>query len=88
MLLKLKITSFLALSDSEQFEYIFSNGKCVAEIKKPPIHQKLFSVGSFYVEVHFFESNQKIIMKKIFKEGELLEKYLVEYNQKIPKKIS
>ena len=81
----MKLTSFLALSDSEQFEFIFSKGKCVAEMKKPPIHQKLYCVGSFYVEIHFLNTDQKIILKKIFKEGELLDKYLVEYNQKIPK---
>lgn len=73
----MKLIHFLALSEDEQYEILFSEGNIVAVSRDiEPIVKKLYTVSSFFVEVHFHNESNVILYKKIFKEGELLENYL------------
>lgn len=74
----MKITAFLSLSEDEQLETVFKKGVIVAEKTEKPFIKKLYSLGAFYVEIHFNSLNEKILYKKVFKSGELLENYLKE----------
>ena len=74
----MKITAFLSLSEDEQLKTVFQKGVIVAEKKEKPFIKKLYSLGAFYIEIHFHYLNEKILYKKIFKSGELLDNYLKE----------
>lgn len=76
----MKITAFLSLSESEQIQTILKKGVIVAVKTEKPILKKLYSLGAFYVEIHFHYQNEKILHKKVFKSGELLDNYLKEIN--------
>lgn len=74
----MKITAFLSLTEEEQLDTVFRKGVIVAEKTEKPFIKKLYSLGSFYIEIHFNSLNEKILFKKVFKSGELLDNYLKE----------
>jgi hypothetical protein len=79
----LKLISFLALPENEQYRILFENGAVVAERFEKPVIKKLYSLHTFFVEVHFHYGTEEILFKKVFKAGELLDNYLNDF--KIPK---
>lgn len=74
----MKIITFLSLTEDEQLQIVFRKGVIVAEKIEKPFIKKLYSLGAFYVEIHFHYLNEKILQKKVFKSGELLDNYLNE----------
>ena len=80
----LKLINFLALSEKDQYQILFKRGVLVAERNNKPVIKKLFSLNTFFVEVHFHFGTEEILYKKVFKEGELLDNYLNEFTLVLP----
>ena len=81
----LKLIKFLALAEKQQYEILFEKGVVVAERNGKPVIKKLYSLNTFFVEVHFHFGTEEILFKKVFKEGELLDSYLSEFKLVLPK---
>jgi hypothetical protein len=80
-----KLITFLALPEKEQYQTLFESGVLVAERNEKPVIKKLYSLNTFYVEVHLHYGTEDILFKKVFKEGELLDSYLSEFKLVLPK---
>ena len=72
----MKLYDFLRLSENEQFNTIWSLGTHVDTFLKDSIAINLYIINDFYCEVYYDRNKNKILYKKIFKQGELLDKYL------------
>lgn len=81
----MKLIKFLALSEKQQYEILFEKGAIVAVRNEKPVIKKLYSLNTFFVEVHFHFGTEEILFKKVFKEGELLDSYLSEFKLVLPK---
>ncbi|RAR46886.1 hypothetical protein [Flavobacterium lacus] len=81
----MKLITFLALPEKEQYQTLFESGVLVAERNEKPVIKKLYSLNTFYVEVHLHYGTEDILFKKVFKEGELLDSYLSEFKLVLPK---
>jgi len=81
----LKLIKFLALAENQQYEILFDKGVIVAERNCKPIIKKLYSLDTFFVEVHIHFGTEEILFKKVFKEGELLDSYLNDFKLILPK---
>ena len=81
----MKLIHYLALSESEQYQILFSKGTVVAERRDKPVVKKLYSLNTFFVELHIHYGTEEILFKKVFKEGELLDSYLREFKLVLPK---
>jgi hypothetical protein len=75
----------LALAENQQYEILFDKGVIVAERNCKPIIKKLYSLDTFFVEVHIHFGTEEILFKKVFKEGELLDSYLNDFKLILPK---
>lgn len=82
----MKLIHFLALSESDQYQILFKKGTVVAERQEKPVIKKLYSLNTFFVELHIHFGTEEILFKKVFKEGELLDNYLSQFIIPIPKK--
>jgi hypothetical protein len=80
-----KLISFLALPEKEQYQTLFESGVVVAERNEKPVIKKLYCLNTFFVEVHLHFGTEEILFKKVFKEGELLDGYLREFKLFLPK---
>lgn len=81
----MKLINFLALSDKEQYLTLFEKGVVVAERNEKPVVKKLYCLHTFFVEVHLHFGTEKVLFKKVFKAGEILDSYLNEYKLNLPK---
>ena len=79
----MKLIHYLALTESEQYQILFNKGTVVAERREKPVIKKLYSLNTFFVELHIHYGTEEILFKKVFKAGELLDNYLNDF--KIPK---
>lgn len=73
--MKITLYEFLAFSDQEQYDLIFTQGDCIdlrIEGKRKFI---LYAVDLFFVEVEYDNDRNKIINKRAFVSGEILDKY-------------
>ena len=73
---KMKLYQFLRLSDAQQYDAVWSLGVHVDTHIKNNIAINLYSINDFYCEVYYDMKTNKILYKKTFKQGELLDKYL------------
>ena len=71
---------FTALTEEEQFNSIWNLGTHIDTHIKENIAINLYSINEFYVEVYYDRDANKIIDKKTFKQGALLDKYLNRIN--------
>ena len=71
---------FLTLSEDEQFNTVWSKGVFVEQHIENEIAINLYSINNFFVEVYYDRKANKIIDKKTFKQGILLDKYLKNIN--------
>jgi hypothetical protein len=76
----MKFYEFLRLSEEEQFNITWSIGILVDQFIKDNIAINLYAINEFFVEVYYDQSTNKILYKKHFKQGELLDKYLNRIN--------
>lgn len=81
----MKLIKFLSLPENEQYLILFEKGSVVAERNEKPVVKKLYSLNSFFVELHIHFGTEEILFKKVFKEGELLDRYLNEFKVGLPK---
>lgn len=72
----MKLIAFLSLAENEQYQLLFKKGSLVAERLEKPVIKKLYSLHTFYVEIHMHYATEEILFKKVFKNGELLDTYL------------
>jgi hypothetical protein len=73
---KMKLYEFLGLSEVEQHDAVWSVGVHVDTFIKDNIAINLYVINNFYCEVYYDIKTNKILYKKTFKQGELLDKYL------------
>ena len=73
---KMKLYGFLGLSDSEQYDAVWSLGVHVDTHIKDNIAINLYSINDFYCEVFYDMKTNKILYKQTFKQGARLDKYL------------
>lgn len=72
----MKIYEFSRLSEEEQYKTVWNIGKLVDQFINENISINLYAINEFFVEVYYDRDNNKILYKKHFKQGELLDKYL------------
>lgn len=74
-LAKITLYEFLELPDSEQYDVIFIIGDFLElRFEKNKVFV-LYAVNLFFVEVEYNEGNNKIINKRVFVQGKILDKY-------------
>ena len=76
----MNLYDFTRLSEEEQFNTTWDIGVMVDQFIKDIIAINLYAINEFFVEVYYDQSNNKILYKKHFKQGELLDKYLNRIN--------
>ena len=76
----MNLYDFTRLSEEEQFNTTWDIGIMVDQFIKDGIAINLYAINEFFVEVYYDQSNNKILYKKHFKQGELLNKYLNRIN--------
>ena len=76
----MKLYEFLILSEEEQYNTTWEIGVIVDQFIKEGIAINLYAINEFFVEVYYDRKNNKILYKKTFKHGELLDKYLNRIN--------
>jgi hypothetical protein len=72
----MKLYEFCSLSEVEQYNAVWSLGVHVDSFIKYNIAINLYVINDFYCEVYYDIKTNKILYKKTFKQGELLNKYL------------
>jgi hypothetical protein len=72
----MKLYEFSRLSAEEQYKTTWEIGVLVDQFIKEGIAINLYAINEFFVEVYYDQQNNKILYKKTFKHGELLDKYL------------
>jgi hypothetical protein len=72
----MKLYEFSVLTEEEQYNSIWSLGSHVDTYISNNIAINLYVINDFYVEVYYDSVSNKILYKKHFKQGELLDKYL------------
>ena len=76
----MNLYDFTRLSEEEQFNTTWDIGIMVDQFIKDGIAINLYAINEFFVEVYYDQSNNKILYKKHFKQGEFLDKYLNRIN--------
>jgi hypothetical protein len=76
----MNLYEFTRLSEEEQYKTTWNIGVMVDQVIKDGIAINLYAINEFFVEVYYDQSNNKILYKKHFKQGELLDKYLNRIN--------
>lgn len=72
----MKLYEFCSLTEVEQYITVWSLGVHVDSFIKDSIAINLYVINDFYCEVYYDMKSNKILYKKTFKQGELLDKYL------------
>ena len=73
--MKITLYEFLALPDQEQYDITFNVGEYLDIRAEERRRFVLYAVDRFFVEVEYDHGNNKIIGKRAFIQGELLDKY-------------
>ena len=77
---KMNLYEFTRLSEEEQYNTTWEKGVLVDQFIKENGIINLYAINEFFVEVYYDQSTNKILYKKHFKQGELLDKYLNRIN--------
>lgn len=72
----MKLYDFCLLNEVEQYNTVWNIGTLVDQYFKEVIVINLYIINEFFVEVYYDRDTNKILYKKHFKQGELLDKYL------------
>jgi hypothetical protein len=76
----MNLYEFSILPEEEQFNTTWEIGVLVDQFIKEGIAINLYAINEFFVEVYYDQKANKILYKKTFKQGDLLEKYLKKIN--------
>lgn len=71
---------YLALSEEEQWDELWDNGKHIHYYKSIDCKFALYALHKFFVEVELCVSTDKILRKHPFKYGNRMDKYVGELN--------
>lgn len=74
----MKIYEFLNLEEHQRYETIWDDGVHIENYVTSSLICQLYSLGDFYVEIHYDPTTNKIIGNLPFNHGENLDKYLPE----------
>lgn len=66
---------FKLKSDHDQYDIVFTQGDFIDCALEPSRRFALFAVYSFFVEVEYDLTNNKIVSKRSFVTGKILDKY-------------
>lgn len=77
---RITLNKFLSLPDREQFDVIFTLGDFLEIRQQENRRFVLYSVEQFFVELEYDMKIKKIIQKKAFVSGEILNKYSANIN--------
>jgi hypothetical protein len=72
----MKLYEFCRLTEVEQFNTVWNIGALVDQYFNGGVVINLYAINEFFVEVYYDSVSNKILYKKHFKHGELLDKYL------------
>jgi hypothetical protein len=72
----MKLFEFLKLSDEEQYDVTWNKATYVDLYLKDNIVIELYAINTFYVDIYYERNTTERLYKKMFKQGELLDKYL------------
>lgn len=72
----MKLYDFTLLPEDEQYNTVWNIGTHVDTHINKNIAINLYVINDFFVEVYYDIKANKILYKKTFKQGELLDKYL------------
>ena len=75
----MNLKEFCLLSDQDQFETVFQQGTFIENYSTSNLKFNLYSIDKFFVEIQYDPISNKIIGKKAFVDGELLNKYTIDY---------
>lgn len=73
--MKITLYQFLALSDDDQYNIVFTEGNCVEIRLEGSRRFVLYAVDLFFVEVEYDSENNLIRNKKAFVSGDMLDRY-------------
>jgi hypothetical protein len=72
----MKLFDFLKLSEEEQYIATWKKGAYVDLYLKDNIAIELYAINTFYVEIYYERNTTELLYKKMFKQGDLLDKYM------------
>ncbi len=72
----MKLYEFSRLTEEEQYNAVWDIGTLVDQYFQDNVVMNLYAINEFFVEVYYDSASNKILYKKHFKHGELLDKYL------------
>jgi hypothetical protein len=75
----MKLYDYKTLSEDEQFNAVWNDGTYIDTFIHGNIKINLYAINNFFVEIYYDAVLNKIIDKKHFKHGELLDKYLCRF---------
>lgn len=81
----MKLYDYKKLNEEEQYKVLWDNGILIDACLEGHVRKLLYAINNFYVELWCHTFTNKIIWKLSFKQGPLLEKYLVKYALEINK---
>lgn len=73
--MKITLYEYLALPDQEQYNVVFNVGTYIDMIPENGTRFVLYAIDLFFVEIDYNNLDNKIINKRSFVSGELLDKY-------------
>ena len=76
--IQMKLYEFCRLTEVEQYNVVWNIGALVDQYFKKGVAINLYAINEFFVEVYYDIDTNKILYKKHFKQGELLDKYLAK----------
>ena len=72
----MKIYEYLILDEENKYQTVWDKAVHIDTFITSSIIYQLYSLGDFYVEIHYNPETNKIVGNLPFKQGEHLEKYL------------
>lgn len=78
---KITLYEFKRLPEEEQYEIIFNKGTFLDFSLDGNKRYALYAVDLFFVEVQYNSRRNEIVEKRLFKAGELLDKYSFPSNK-------
>ncbi|BFP39474.1 hypothetical protein FGF1_03190 [Flavobacteriaceae bacterium GF1] len=75
---KMGIYEYLALTEEEQWDILWDRGVFLEHYVTPVVKFSLYAIDGFFVEVEL--ENDKVKGKAVFKQGDRLEKYTLDFD--------
>ncbi|RZJ75680.1 MAG: hypothetical protein EOO45_04825 [Flavobacterium sp.] len=76
----MKLFEYKKLSEQDQYSILWEQGVLIDACMQGEVKKLLYAVDNFYIELWCHVITNKILWKLSFKQGKLLEKYLMKYD--------